>query len=130
MGNLKQDKLYTNLGAVVADFTYRDFIYFIYNLGMDYYDGLNVISKAEWQAIFAALKDNYTQYEVEKKINYRQFRENMATFLNEKFYKHKAVHTVMTDALTSFGMGNETAKLKYLIKDFEEKEAFEAEIGL
>ena len=49
----------------------------------------------------------------------------MASFINEKFYKHKHVYEVMNDALTSFGKGNKTAKLKYLIKDFEENEGFD-----
>ena len=44
------------------------------------------------------------------------------------FYKHRSVHEVMTDALTSFGKGNRNARLKFLIKDFDEREAFENEI--
>ena len=125
----KKDKLYGNIGEVISDFTYKEFIYFIYNLGMDYYDGLNVISKEEWQEIFVALKDNYTQYEVEKKIKYKEFKANMAAFINQKLYKHPSAHQVMTDALTTFGYGNKTAKLKYLILDFEEHEAFEMEFA-
>ena len=125
MGKLKPNKIYVNLGEVISEFTYADFIYFIYNLGMDYYDGLNIISKEEWNDILNFLKENYTHYEVEKKINYREFRKRMASFMSEKFYKHKHVYEVMNDALTSFGKGNKTAKLKYLIKDFEENEEFD-----
>ena len=125
MGKLNPNKIYVNLGEVISEFTYADFIYFIYNLGMDYYDGLNIISKEEWNDILNFLKENYTQYEVEKKINYREFRKRMALFMSEKFYKHKHVYEVMNDALTSFGKGNKTAKLKYLIKDFEENEGFD-----
>ena len=73
------------------------------------------------------LKANYVQYEVEKKIKYKEFRENMATFLNTKFYKHKHAYEVMSDAMTSFGQGNASAKLKYLITDFEEHEKFKQE---
>ena len=125
MGKLNPNKIYVNLGEVISEFTYADFIYFIYNLGMDYYDGLNIISKEEWNDILNFLKENYTHYEVEKKINYREFRKRMASFMSEKFYKHKHVYEVMNDALTSFGKGNKTAKLKYLIKDFEENEGFD-----
>ena len=128
MGKLKQDKIYVNLGEVISDLIYRDFIYFIYNLGMDYYDGLNLITKEEWQSIFSALKDNYTQYEIEKKINYKEFRQRMAEFLNKMFYKHRSVYEIMTDALTSFDKGSKKAKLKYLIRDFEEHEAFDNEV--
>ena len=125
MGKLNPNKIYVNLGEVISEFTYADFIYFIYNLGMDYYDGLNIISKEEWNDILNFLKENYTHYEVEKKINYREFRKRMASFLNKKFYKHKHAYEVMNDALTSFEKGNKTAKLKYLIKDFEEHEGFD-----
>ena len=118
MGKLNPNKIYVNLGEVVLKFSYRDFIYFIYNLGMDYYDGLDIISDQDWQDI---------QYEVEKKIKFKEFRENMATFLNAKFYKHKYAYEVMTDAMTSFGQGNGTAKLKHLINDFEEHEKFKQE---
>ena len=127
MGKLKR-KIYVNLKEVILDFTYRDFIYFIYNLGMDYYDGINDVSKEEWQDIFGALKDNYVQYEVERKIDYKTFRANMAAFINNKFYKHRSAYEVMTFALSSFGRGNKTAKLKYLIRDFEEHEEFDNEI--
>ncbi|MBE5731769.1 MAG: hypothetical protein E7353_01930 [Clostridiales bacterium] len=128
MGKSKLDRIYGNLGEVISVFTYREFIYFIYNLGMDYYDGLNIVTKKEWQSIFNVLKDNYVQYEVEKKINYKEFRKRMAEFVNGVFYKHKYAYEVMMDALTSFGQGNKTAKLKYLIKDFEEHEEFDNEI--
>lgn len=124
-----KDKIYTNLGQVVADFTYRDFIYFIYNLGMDYYDGLNVVSRDQWQNIYQALKDNYVQYQVEKQIHYRQFRANMAAVLNEAFRKHPSAYQVMNDALTSFGKGNKSAKLKHLIHDFEEHEIIDRELA-
>ena len=67
MGKLKPNKIYVNLGEVISEFTYADFIYFIYNLGMDYYDGLNIISKEEWNDILNFLKENYTQYEIEKR---------------------------------------------------------------
>ena len=127
MGKLDPNQIYVNLGEVVSLYTYKDFIYFMYNLGMDYYDGLNIISKEEWQAILEALKENYQQYEVEKKINYRQFRANMADFLSQKFRKHPSLFQVMQDALTSFEKGNKIAKLKYLIRDFEEHEALEKE---
>ena len=119
------NKIYVNLGEVISEFTYADFIYFIYNLGMDYYDGLNIISKEEWNDILTSLKENYTQYEVEKKINYREFRKRMASFMNEKFYKHRHAYEVMYDAIDSFGKGNKTAQLKYLIKDFEEHQEFD-----
>ena len=56
MGKLKPNKIYVNLGEVISEFTYADFIYFIYNLGMDYYDGLNIISKEEWNDILNFLK--------------------------------------------------------------------------
>ena len=125
MGKLNPNKIYVNLGEVISELTYADFIYFIYNLGMDYYDGLNRISKEEWNNILNFLKENYTQYEVEKKINYREFRKRMASFLNEIFYKHEHAYEVMHDALASFGKGNKTAKLKYLIKDFEEHQEFD-----
>ena len=75
MSVLKPNKIYKNLGEVILEFTYRDFIYFIYNLGMDYYDGLNVLTKEEWQSILNALKDNYLQYEIEKKINYKELKK-------------------------------------------------------
>ena len=127
MGKLDPNQIYVNLGEVVSLYTYKDFIYFMYNLGMDYYDGLNIISKEEWQAILEALKENYQQYEVEKTINYRQFRANMADFLSKKFRKHPSLFQVMQDALTSFEKGNKNAKLKYLIRDFEEHEALEKE---
>ena len=52
----------------------------------------------------------------------------MTKFLNRMFYKHRSVHEVMTDALTSFGKGNRNARLKFLIKDFYGREAFENEI--
>lgn len=129
MGKLKQDKIYVNLGEVISEFTYRDFIYFIYNLGMDYYDGLNILTKKEWQSIFNALKDNYVQYEIEKKINYKEFRNRMATFINDVFYKHIHAHEVMIDALSSFDRGNKNTKLKSLIKAFEEYEAFDNEVN-
>ena len=129
MGKLNSNKIYVNLGEVVLKFSYRDFIYFIYNLGMDYYDGLQIISDEEWHDIFAALKENYVQYEVEKKIKYKEFRDNMATFLNAKFYKHKHAHEVMMDAMTSFGEGNTSAKLKHLIEDFEEHEKLAKEFA-
>lgn len=119
------NKIYVNLGEVISEFTYADFIYFIYNLGMDYYDGLNIISKEEWNDILTSLKENYTQYEVEKKINYREFRKRMASFMNEKFYKHRHSYEVMYDAIDSFGKGNKNAQLKYLIKDFEEHQEFD-----
>lgn len=128
MSVLKPNKIYENLGEVILEFTYRDFIYFIYNLGMDYYDGLNVLTKEEWQSILNALKDNYLQYEIEKKINYKEFKKRMAAHINGVFYKHKYAYEVMTDALSSFDKGNKKAKLKYLMKDFEEHEAFENEI--
>ena len=57
MGKLKPNKIYVNLGEVISEFTYADFIYFIYNLGMDYYDGLNIISKEEWNDILNSLKE-------------------------------------------------------------------------
>ena len=129
MGKLNPNKIYVNLGEVILNFSYKDFIYFIYNLGMDYYDGLDIISDEDWHDILEALKENYVQYEVEKKINYKEFRENMATFINGKFYKHRHAYEVMTDAMMSFGKGNKSAKLKYLIKDFEEHEKFENEIA-
>ena len=72
MSVLKPNKIYKNLGEVILEFTYRDFIY---NLGMDYYDGLNVLTKEEWQSILNALKDNYLQYEIEKKINYKELKK-------------------------------------------------------
>ena len=124
---MKKDKIYTSLGEVVSAFTYRDFIYFMFNLGMDYYDGLNVMSKEEWEKIFTALKENYTLYEKEKKINYRQFRANMADVLNGVFHKHRSSYNVMYDALTSFGVGTKDLKMKYLISDLEEQEAMAKE---
>ncbi len=127
MGKLNPNKIYVNLGEVVLKFSYKDFIYFIYNLGMDYYDGLDIISDEDWHDILEALKENYVQYEVEKKIKYKEFRENMASFLNTKFYKHKHAYEVMTDVMTSFGQGNDTAKLNHLINDFEEREKFKQE---
>lgn len=127
MGKFNHDKIYTSLGAVVSEFTYGEFIYFMYNFGMDYYDDIAAITKDEWQDILTALKGNYTQYEVEKKINYRQFRENMATFLNDKFRKHPQAHNVMITALVSFDHGNKNSKLKYLIRDFDEHEAMARE---
>lgn len=129
MGKLKRDKIYRNLGEVILQLPYRDFIYFIYNLGMDYYDGLNILTKEEWSRIFNALKDNYVQYEIEKKINYKEFRKRMATFINGIFYKHRSAYEVMMDALSSFDKGNKTAKLKYLIEDFEEHEALDNEFN-
>ena len=127
MGKLNPNKIFVNLGEVILTFSYRDFIYFIYNLGIDYYDGLQIISDEDWCDILETLKANYVQYEVEKKIKYKEFRENMATFLNTKFYKHKHAYEVMSDAMTSFGQGNASAKLKYLINDFEEHEKFKQE---
>ncbi len=129
MGKLNPNKIYANIGEVILKFSYKDFIYFIYNLGMDYYDGFDVIGSEDWHDILNALKENYVQYEVKKKIKYKEFRENMAAFINSKFYKHKHAYEVMTDAMMSFGEGNESAKLKYLIKDFEEREKFENEIA-
>ena len=127
MGKLNPNKIYVNLGEVILKLSYRDFVYFIYNLGMDYYDGLQIISDEDWRDILETLKANYVQYEVEKKIKYKEFRENMAMFLNIKFYKHKHAYEVMTNAMTSFGHGNASAKLKYLINDFEEHEKFKQE---
>ena len=129
MGKLQNDKIYTNLGAVISDLDYGDFIYFIYNLGMDYYDGLDVISKADWQDILGVLKENYTRYEVENKIGYEEFINNMATFINEKFYKHKSAYDVMMDALYSFEKGNQDSRLEYLIKDFDEHEELDNEFS-
>ena len=129
MGKLNPNKIYVNLGEVVLKFSYRDFIYFIYNLGMDYYDGLQIVSDEDWYDILKTLKENYVQYEVENKINFKEFRENMATFLNAKFYKHKHAYEVMTDAMTSFGKGNTSAKLKHLIDDFEEHEKLKQEFA-
>ena len=129
MGKLNPNRIYTNIGEVILKFSYKDFIYFIYNLGMDYYDGLNVISRDDWHDILNSLKENYVQYEVERKISYKEFRENMATLINKKFYKHKYAYEVMTDAMASFGKGNKSAKLKYLIGDFEEHEKIENEIA-
>ena len=129
MGKLNPNKIYTNIGEVILKFSYKDFIYFIYNLGMDYYDGLNVISRDDWHDILNSLKENYIQYEVERKISYKEFRENMASLINRKFYKHRSAYEVMTDAMASFGKGNKSAKLKYLIKDFEEHEKIEEEIA-
>ena len=129
MGKLNPDKIYVNIGEVISEFDYEDFIYFIYNLGMDYYDGLNIISKEEWMNVFKALKENYAEFEVEKNITYEEFREKMAVFINDMFYKHRSVYNVMMDALTSFGKGNQSATLKYLIEDFEEHEAFEKEFA-
>ena len=129
MGKLNPNKIYTNIGEVILKFSYKDFIYFIYNLGMDYYDGLNVISRDDWHDILNSLKENYIQYEVEGKISYKEFRENMASLINKKFYKYRSAYEVMTDAMASFGKGNKSAKLKYLIKDFEEHEKIEEEIA-
>ena len=129
MGKLNPNKIYVNIGEVILNFSYKDFIYFIYNLGMDYYDGLDVISSEDWRDILNARKEDCVRYEGEKKINYKEFRENMATFINGKFYKHRHAYEVMTDAMMSFGKGNKSAKLKYLIKDFEEHEKFENEIA-
>ena len=129
MGKLNPNRIYTNIGEVILKFSYKDFIYFIYNLGMDYYDGLNVISRDDWHDILNSLKENYVQYEVERKISYKEFRENMANLINKKFYKHKHAYEVMTDAMASFGKGNKSAKLKYLIKYFEEHEKIENEIA-
>ena len=56
MGKLNPNKIYVNLGEVISELTYADFIYFIYNLGMDYYDGLNIVSKEEWNDILNSLK--------------------------------------------------------------------------
>lgn len=47
MGKLNPNKIYVNIGEVILNFSYKDFIYFIYNLGMDYYDGLDVISSED-----------------------------------------------------------------------------------
>ena len=127
MGQLNPDKIYVNIGEVISEFDYEDFIYFIYNLGMDYYDGLNIISKEEWTDIFNALKENYAEFEVEKNIKYEEFRDKMAVFINDKFYRHRCAYEVAMDALTSFGKGNQSAKLNYLIVDFEEHEAFDNE---
>ena len=121
-------KLYTNLTEVISDFTYRELIYFLYNLGMDYYDGLNVMSRVEWQGIFAALKENYIRYEVEKTIRYREFRQIMAVLIGNTFYKHPHVYEIMTDALTSFNCGNNRSKLKHLIRDLEYHEALDQEL--
>ena len=122
MGKLNPNKIYVNLGEVILKLSYKDFIYFIYHLGMDYYDGFDMISDQDWSDILETLKENYVQYEVEKKIRYKEFLMNMATFLNTKFYKHKYAYEVMNNAMSSFGEGNAAAKLKYLIKDFEEHE--------
>ena len=46
------------------------------------------------------------------------------------FYKHKNAYEVMLDALSSFGKGDRKAKLKHLIKTFEEYETFDDEINL
>ena len=46
---------------------------------------------------------------------------------NDKFYRHRSAYEVAMDALTSFGKGNQSAKLKYLIEDFEEHEVFDNE---
>ena len=32
MGKLNPNKIYVNLGEVISEFTYADFIYFIYNI--------------------------------------------------------------------------------------------------
>lgn len=127
---MKKDKIYVNLGEVILDLTYRDFFYFIYNLGMDYYDGMNILTKEEWKSIYSALKDNYVQYEIEKNINYKEFKKRMAEVINRVFYKHKNAYEVMLDALSSFGKGDRKAKLKHLIKTFEEYETFDDEINL
>lgn len=129
MNKPKSGKIYANLGEVISEFTYRDFLYFIYNLGMDYYDGLNFLCKEEWQSIFSVLKDSYNKYEIEKKINYREFRKIMAEFINGVFYKHKYAYEIMSDAISSFGQGSRAAKLKYLIEDFNEHEEFDNEIN-
>ena len=127
---MKKDKIYVNLGEVILDLTYRDFFYFIYHLGMDYYDGMNILTKEEWKSIYSALKDNYVQYEIEKNINYKEFKKRMAEVINRVFYKHKNAYEVMLDALSSFGKGDRKAKLKHLIKTFEEYETFDDEINL
>ena len=127
MGRL--DKIYVNLGEVVSEFTYSEFLYFIYNLGMDYYDGLNIIDKQDWQDIFSALKENHILFEFEEKIGYPEFISNMATVLNEKFYKHRSAYEVMNDALTSFDKGNDDAKLEVVIRDLQDCQDFEDEIS-
>ena len=81
MGKLNPNKIYVNLGEVILNFSYKDFIYFIYNLGMDYYDGLDIISDEDWHDILEALKENYVQYEVEKKIKKRSREFNSTLFL-------------------------------------------------
>jgi hypothetical protein len=121
--------MYTDLGAVISDFTCCEFIYFLYNLGMDYYDGLGVMSDEEWQTVFCALKDNYVLYEVEKEIDYRELRARMAAVLNKTFYKHRSAYDVMMDALSSFDQGDRSVRLKHLIRSLEESEALAREFA-
>ncbi len=115
------------VGEVIERFTYKEFIYFIYNLGIDYYDRIGVITREDWADVYATLKDAYTQYEVEKKINFKEFKGVMATIFDKKFYKSQKAHAIMVDAMTSFGYGNDNAKLKYLIQDFDEREEWDRE---
>jgi hypothetical protein len=115
-------KIYINLKQIICDYTYKELIYFIYNLGMDFYDGLNILSREDWLDIYNSLIENYTKYEVLKEIKYKEFRENIATVIEQKFYKHEKAYETMIEALRTFGEGNKNAKLKYLIKDFEEHE--------
>ena len=125
-----RNKMFVTLKDIISEFTYREFIYFIYNLGMDYYDGLDILNREEWQAIFNCLKDSYIQYEVEKKIKYKDFREIMATLIGKIFYKHKHDYEVTIEAWEVFGKGNKNAKLNYLIKDFEEHEILDNEFKM
>ncbi len=120
-------KFYVHPGEVVLDYTYKELIYFIYNLGMDYYDGLGILRREDWQEILTVLKAYYTQYEVEKKIRYKEFKGGMSAFIGKKFYKHPKAYEVMMLAMECFGKGNAKAKLKALIKDFEEREIMDAE---
>ena len=50
------NKIYTSLESIILDFTYSEFVYFIYN----------------------CLKENYNKYEVLKEINFKQFKINIS----------------------------------------------------
>ena len=39
------NKIYTSLESIILDFTYSEFVYFIYNFGMDYYDRIDSLTR-------------------------------------------------------------------------------------
>ena len=116
------NKIYTSLESIILDFTYSEFIYFIYNFGMDYYDRINTLTREEWENIYNCLKENYNKYEVLKEINFKQFKINISSFIESIIKKKNNKTQYREEALDCFGCGNKKAKLKYLIRDFEEME--------